>query len=71
MESQGLGLGEERDPLLRTIYIIQSTDMTVDGKHEGSGKAVREREDDLCFNRGTIPTLDEKKCAYMHSQKLK
>ena len=50
--------------------IIQSTDMTTYGKHEGSGQAVRERGDDLCFYRGTIPTLDENKCACMHGQKL-
>ena len=42
--------------------------MTTYGKHEGSGQAVRERGDDLCFYRGTIPTLDEKKCACMHAQ---
>ena len=32
---------------------------------------MREKKTTCCFYRGTIPTLEEDKCACMHGQKLR
>ena len=36
-------MGEKTDTSLHMIYIIRSTDMTIYGKHEGSGQLMRVR----------------------------